>query len=442
MKLLAILACKLASWAGKKLGRGSSLPGSIALKLDRKILTKLKLPETVVAVTGSNGKTTTTGMIYDALVKSGKRVVCNVEGSNQLEGVATALLNAATLGGVVRADVVLLESDERFAQYTLPQIKPSHLLVTNLFRDQLTRNSHAEFVYGELAKALLPETRLILNADDPLVCLLGEGRESVGFGVETPAYADPFGPGVYDDGARCPRCKAPMTYSRRVYAHLGDYACGRCGYRRQAPAYAVTGREGAYAVLNGQYRAKPYLDLDNLSAVYNLTAAFAALSEIGLPPEQSAQALSGFQDQKGRIREFSVGERRGIFLLSKHENSTAYNQALQYIAQLEEDCSVAVLINSISRKYVANDVSWIWDIDFERLARPHIKKVFVAGKFAYDLANRLSYTGVEEDRLTVEPDVDALVARLGQEGVGKLVLLTCFSDIGTFERALERGNKQ
>ncbi len=168
-KLLAILLCKVGRWVGALVGKGSSLPGRLALRVCPDILRRLTLPPCVVAVTGSNGKTSTVEMIAHILRSSSKRVVYNKEGSNQIEGVTTFLLCAADLSGRVQADVVLLESDERFARHTFRYFVPTHYVILNLYRDQLTRNGHPQWMYRIVAESIHPESKLILNADDPLV---------------------------------------------------------------------------------------------------------------------------------------------------------------------------------------------------------------------------------------------------------------------------------
>ena len=167
-KFLAIVLCKLGRFAGRLVGKGSSLPGKLALKVCPDILSRVRLPEHIIAVTGSNGKTSTVEMIAAILRADGKNVTSNQEGSNQIEGVATLILTHATLGGTVRADVLLLESDERYARYSFRHFHPTEFVITNLYRDQLTRNGHPEWVYDAILPAIHPETELILNADDPL----------------------------------------------------------------------------------------------------------------------------------------------------------------------------------------------------------------------------------------------------------------------------------
>ena len=178
-KLLAILVCRLIRLVGGLVGKGTSLPGKYALKLCPDILSRIKLPETIVAVTGSNGKTSTVEMIASVLKASGKTVAYNAEGSNQIEGVTTMILGSCTLSGKMKQDVLLIESDERYAKLTFRWFRPTHYVITNLYRDQLTRNGHPEWVFDAIKESIFDDTALILNADDPTVSLFGQGRDNV-----------------------------------------------------------------------------------------------------------------------------------------------------------------------------------------------------------------------------------------------------------------------
>ena len=211
-KFLAILVCKAGRLVGKLVGKGSSLPGKAALKICPDILSRIRLPEYIIAVTGSNGKTSTVEMIAAILRADGRTVVYNEEGSNQTEGVTTMILTHSTFGGKMKADVLLLESDERYAARSFRFFHPTHFVVTNLYRDQLTRNGHPEWVFDALKPAVYPETELVLNADDPLSSCLAKGHEKVKwFGLDECSVSSKEPSGVYHDGAYCPVCKAPMA---------------------------------------------------------------------------------------------------------------------------------------------------------------------------------------------------------------------------------------
>ena len=241
-KFLAILVCKLGRFVGRLIGKGSSMPGKFALKICPDILSRVQLPRYIIAVSGSNGKTSTVEMIAAILRADGKTVVYNEEGSNQTEGVTTAVLTHSTMGGVVKADVLLLESDERYAARSFRFFHPTHFVVTNLYRDQLTRNGHPEWVFDALKPAMFPETRLILNADDPLSACFGAGRDNVRwFGLNRCDFSTTEPSGAYHDGAYCPICKSPMKYTYYHFNHIGSYYCTECGFRRPVMVdYAAT----------------------------------------------------------------------------------------------------------------------------------------------------------------------------------------------------------
>ena len=424
-KLLAILVCKLVRFIGKRMGKGSSLPGQIALRVCPDVLSRMTLPPLVIAVTGSNGKTSTVEMIAAVLRSAGKTVVCNEEGSNQTEGVATLVLSHASLTGRVRADVLLIESDERYAARTFRFFQPTHFVVTNLYRDQLTRNGHPEAVYDALLPALSPVTELILNADDPLSACFGRGRNNVRwFGLDRCSISTDAPTGVYRDGAYCPVCCGPMTYDYVHFNHIGAYRCSRCGHARPVPDYAGTALDAGVLTLDGGERVE--LAFQSVYHVYNVLAAYAACREAGVPAETAAQALGHYTLKNGRMQTFRLGARQGILLTSKHENSIAYDTNLRYIAATERPCTVLLVVDAVSRKYFTSETSWLWDIDFDLLDRPHVREVLLSGRYCGDLAERFSCTGL--DRWRVVAAIPDAVAELRANGDEDVYLVTCFSD--------------
>ena len=426
-KFLAIVLCKLGRFAGKLVGKGSSLPGKLALKVCPDILSRVRLPGRIIAVTGSNGKTSTVEMIAAILRAEGKRVIYNEEGSNQIEGVATLILTSATLGGSVRADVLLLESDERYARHTFRWFHPTELVVTNLYRDQLTRNGHPEWVYDAILPAIHPETELILNADDPLSSCFARGHEKVRwFGLDRCAGDLDAPSGVYRDGAYCPVCHAAMEYDYVHYNHIGAYRCTKCGHRKPATDYTVTAADLEKGVLAIDGAVTVELAFRSIYNVYNILAAYAVCRRAGAAAETAAGALSRYLLKNGRMQTFRLGARHGTLLTSKHENSIAYDTNLRYIAASGEDCAVLVIVDAVSRKYFTSETSWLWDIDFGQLEAPHVKEIVLSGRYCNDLAERFSYTELKNWR--VQPDIAAAAAALREAGNEALYVVTCFSD--------------
>ena len=426
-KFLAIALCKLGRFVGKLVGKGSSLPGKLALKVCPDILSRVQLPAHIIAVTGSNGKTSTVEMIAAILRADGKTVVYNEEGSNQIEGVATLILTHATMGGRVRADVLLIESDERYAAKSFRYFHPTEFVITNLYRDQLTRNGHPEWVYDALLPAVHGDTELILNADDPLSSCFARGHEKVKwFGLDQCSISTDAPTGTYHDGAYCPVCHGPMAYDYVHYNHIGAYRCAKCGHQKPPADYTVTAVDLASGTLSLGGQVSVQLAFRSIYNVYNILAAYAACRECGVPSETAASVLSNYLLKNGRMQTFRLGGRHGTLLTSKHENSIAYDTNLRYIAASGTDCTVLILVDAVSRKYFTSETSWLWDIDFGQLNVPHVKRVILSGRYCNDLAERFSYT--EVDRWSVEPDIAAAASELKNNGDEELFVVTCFAD--------------
>ena len=163
--LLALLTVRFLGWVLRLFGRGSNKPGVIALKICPDILGRFQFRGKVLAVTGSDGKTSTVNVIANILRQCGKTVAVNSKGSNLKPGIVTALATASDWKGVLKQDFVVLEVDERYSVEVFSWFTPDMMLITNLFRDQLTRNGNVDCVAEKLRQAIAPSVKLILNGD-------------------------------------------------------------------------------------------------------------------------------------------------------------------------------------------------------------------------------------------------------------------------------------
>lgn len=437
-RFFTILICKLLRFVGKLIGKGSSMPGQIALKICPDILKRVELPKYIIAITGSNGKTSTVEMIAHILTKNGKTVAWNREGSNQIEGVTTMVLSNATLGGKVKADILLIESDERYAKKTFSYIDATDYVITNLYRDQLTRNGHPEFVFDAIADSIHDNTRLILNADDPLVSVFGNNRDNViWFGADELSSDEKELTSVYNDGAYCPICKAPMAYTTHHYNHIGSYACTSCGYHRHDTDYTVTAvdlKEG-WLELDGKYRIS--LALKSLYNIYNILAAYTVARLVGIDGKAIADDMNDYVLKNGRVINFKLGDRTGTLLTSKHENSISYDHSLRVACACDEGADVLIIVDAVSRKYFTSDVSWLWDIDFEMLDNDNIHEIVLAGAYVNDLASRFSYTNIPQKKIKLFEDIAEAADHLNSDRKEYIYAITCFSDKEKFLSKVE-----
>jgi len=410
------------------------------LKVFPDVLLQLKLPEIVIAITGSNGKTSTAELIVHILEASGRSTGWNREGSNQTEGVATLLLRISSFRGIIKRDAVVMECDERYAKKIFENVRPSVLLVTNLCRDQITRNGHPEFI-GDCIRTAIDvivagpadkDVKLVLNADDPYVAALAATQSPcptapcpAWFGL-SPKSGTTDHIGMYDDGAFCPVCKERMVYIYRIAGHYGSYSCRACGLKRVLPETEVTIKKSG--LLSFEENIEISLNLPGITGAYNYCAAVAVAKAAGICASDAAKALDGYELTGGRVCTLSWDKPVGLLLLSKHENSLAYNCSLSWIVSRQKPCTVIVMVDSISRKYYTSETSWFWDIDFDLLADENIKRIVLTGRYVNELAARFVLSAVDQAKIEYIPDPDDLGGYLKRSGIGEFYAVTCFSD--------------
>src|SRR5664279_1284323 len=183
---LAIAVGKSAAFATRLIGRGggTAITGMVARKVDPRILDKLvRVPGVpVVAITGSNGKTTTARFAAALLRGEGINVCHNSAGANLIQGVTSLAVSYANLLGALPESVLVVEVDEGALPRVAPETLPRALLVTDLFRDQLDRYGEIYAVADAIesvAASLPADCALIVNADDPMVATMGSSALTI-----------------------------------------------------------------------------------------------------------------------------------------------------------------------------------------------------------------------------------------------------------------------
>jgi lipid II isoglutaminyl synthase (glutamine-hydrolysing) len=418
----------------RRAGRGgTSLPGKVLIRLEPRAIAELsaRLDRGSVVVSATNGKTTTAAMVASILRHAGVSLVHNKAGANMAGGVAAALLDAARNRGM-DAELGLFEVDEFWLDRILPQLAPRAVLLGNLFRDQLDRYGELDTIADRWAAAvskLAPGAALVLNADDPLIADLGRdaGRVSY-FGVEDAEMAMPEMQHAADS-KHCRRCGAAYSYDSIYLGHLGRYRCLSCGEERPTPAVAAEQivldgtRSASFTLRSPAGRAPVELPLPGLYNVYNALGAAALCLELSIDLDTVVTGLEAVTAAFGRAETISVGSVELQVLLIK--NPAGANEILRTLALEGSELDLFAILND--RTADGRDISWVWDADFE-LIESRVRRLTCAGTRAAELALRLKYAGVPEDRLVVEP---ALAAALDDALVhaesGRLFVLPTYT---------------
>ncbi|ADI63031.1 Mur ligase family protein [Trichormus azollae] len=360
-----------------RLGAASVLPGSIARRIEPRLLHLLsqQVKKGVILIAGTNGKTTTSLLLCTILKHKGYRIAHNSTGANLENGLATALIENTGLLGSLDVDYAILEVDENIFPKVLKPLEPRIILCLNLFRDQLDRYGEVDTISKRWTKVIstLPaDTVVISNADDPTLSYLGQqlNQKVLFFGLNEPEhYLEAIPHAV--DSIYCPRCGHSLDYQGIYLSHLGDFTCPSCGFSKSRPSL----ESGKWSqILVGLYNK------------YNTLAAATAAKELGVDEGTIRETINNFQAAFGRAEDLVIDGKRVRILLSK--NPVGTNETIRVVTQ-SNDTTTLVVLND--RTPDGTDISWIWDVDTEKLVERGGTLV-VSGDRVYDMALRLRYS--------------------------------------------------
>lgn len=371
-KPLVTLFGKAVRSAARLRGGGSALPGLFVERLDKTFIsdTLAQLPQGVVLISGTNGKTTTTKMVVELLQGQGLKVFTNRTGSNFTRGVAAALLGDINLKGELNADIAVLELDEAHAVQFVRHIKPTHSLLLNVMRDQLDRFGEIDYT-AKLLQTVAESTSdtIVINREDPRLLLVSKSLPSEQvryFGLDTEIrHHFPS-----DDDMRGGASATTDTLPKAT-----------------AVLDTLDGHTATFT-LNGK-RLTVTLKLEGIYNVFNAVAAAGLVAEVmdeRLSTDKLVASLERITPAFGRGEKLMVGGQPLELVLVK--NPGGFRLGLSSFDPRDYATMIAINDNYADGR----DMSWLWDVDFESLA-PAISHV--TGVRAYDMALRLQYDEIE-----------------------------------------------
>ncbi len=428
LNLFAKVLCKIL-----KKDNGNML-GRIVKKLSPDILKYLKIECPVIAVTASNGKTTTNNAIRYMLETNGKKVVSNKEGNNMETGIITTLIKNCTLNGKIKADYITLEVDESYVPIIFKKIPLNTLVILNFFRDQLDRNGEVETLILKINEFLKTYNgNLILNNDDPNVARLGRANKDNNnvyyFSVDKYKYASTYQKEA-GEGKFCPFDKTRLEYEYYQYSHIGKFKCPKCLYGNEEIFTKITNvdlENQSFYEDNIKYYAKA----DNIYTVYNFAAVISVSKIYNLDAKES---LKTFKLDNGRNEKIKIKEVDTIINLAK--NPTGANVSLRMLNEDNEEKELLFVLNDNPADGL--DVSWIWDINFEI---KNVTRIVTSGKRAYDIAIRIKTSGFDENKIEAYLDLEDAIKALYKTNIKKYVIAN-YTALQPTRRKLQEFNKK
>ena len=435
MKIISIFVGKIFVIIGKLMHRGSSLPGMMALKVDKKILSKLKYPKTKLIVTGSSGKGSTSSLIADVLTDNGYSICFNNAGSNLKYGVTTACIKNCNLLGKIKKDVLILEVDERYVKEIYQDIKPDYLIVTNITKDQPPRQYHVDIILKEIEHNLPSNTNIIITMDEPYLrnFELDLPNKMLYYSVDKNKYS--YKNQLFENLNiyYCPKCGAKLKYDYYNFETLGKYECPKCDFKWIKPKDIATNLDLDKGLIKIDSQILS-IGGDMLIHAYNTLAAYTFLKAIGIDSQKIIASINRYNHNKNI--EFVKDGKLYKALNCKAENATTYN-ACVYKTYLDKDLKDIVIgWKEISRRYNHFDVSWLYDVEFELLNNKSLNKIYAVGIDKENIKKRLLLAGIPESKIITADDLSEIKESIEQSKAKKVYGILNFDYMEPFKDTL------
>ncbi len=412
------------------IGQASNFPGKIALKIKKDLIKYFNINSSckIILVTGTNGKSTTCGLLANILKVSGFNVIFNKSGANLLSGIASMFCHHSTLFGKLKYDYIVLEVDEATLPLLTSQIKPHFIAITNFFRDQLDRFGELDATVKLIEKGIdqIQDCTLILNADDYRVAFIKATSTNtrIYYGLEYHTSEDSHNKEVSwqsdpQEITTCPKCSNPLTFSSKSLAHLGNYKCNKCTLEKPLPNYLLTNIQSDHLTINFDIVSLSFTNNKNnfflpMIGTFNLYNAACAISIAktitNITNVQIQKGLQTYSTIFGRGEKITIHNKTAWIYLIK--NPTGTTEVLRTLVKIPN----ARFLIAINDNFAdGRDVSWLWDSRFDILSK-HKKDIYVSGKRAYDMALRLKYADYDINKIKVNERIKDSV----KEAVGAL----------------------
>ncbi len=426
--LLALWGGKVALWLWKLTGNTQDdKPGMISMRICEDFLARVRKPKLTIVVTGTNGKTTISNMLANALRALGYTVAFNDWGANHHAGQARCLLDAVNIFNRSTKQVAVIETDELTSPLNIPRLSPDYIVINNVARDSMYRNANPEYIRERLKTATKNSEKsvVVLCSDDPVCCTIGENNRRVFFGV-TDRNTNPYDT-IVNDFPICPVCGGKPAYTYRNYRHIGEFYCESCSFRTPQRDYLVEDvhkGNGTLTIKDKDGKNEYPLISPAIHNIYNTAAIIATLRDLGFEAGKISETLRDIQPPASREGNQTVCGVEIITQLAKTQNGTAVSTVFENI---NKDPTKKLLLivtdepfdNTINYETMA----WIYDTDYEFLDDDKITKIVCGGDRYLDHQLRLRLAGIDKDKIVCVPKHMDVLDHANLDGVEKVYVI-------------------
>lgn len=399
------------------LGQASNFPGKIALTFKKDLIKNFnfKKETKIVLVSGTNGKSSSCGLLASILKASGLKVMYNKSGANLLSGITNSFCRYSSFFGYLNYDFIILEVDEATLPVLTNLIKPHFVAITNFFRDQLDRFGELDTTVKLIEKGINNNSGItvILNADDPRVAFINTENKKIYYGIRKEVSTTSLNNGSKywlrepEEATVCPECKSNLVFSYKTIAHLGEYKCSKCNIKRPEINFLVSNMKSDILTTNfdltyNNQKHNYFLNTIGMFNLYNALCAIALAKTIReITPVQIQKGFQSYSTIFGRGEKISLTSKNKTAWIYLIKNPSGTTEVLKTLSEIPNARFLIAINDNLAD---GRDVSWLWDARFDILSN-HKKDIFVSGKRAFDMAVRLKYGNIDSGLIKINEKI-------------------------------------
>ena len=409
---VALMAAKLAKMAITILksfthSEGSHFPGQLAVSICPDFLSRVARPKLLIAVTGTNGKTTLSNMLSDVFQHAGYTVISNRWGSNMEPGVASALAENATLFNKSRANVAVIEVDEKSSKRIYSRITPDYLVCTQFTRDSMMRNAHPYYIFDFVNENLSDGVKMILNADDLISSSLKKNNPRAYYSIARQSF-DILKKSMVNDAQVCPICNTLLTYDYTRYDHIGYAHCDKCGFTSPAADYVLTDMDYENKIIRINCKGESHefrMVSDGIFNTYDQLAAISLFMEYGLPVDEIKKAFDEIHVVESRYLTDTIDGVEFTSNMTKSLIAPACSAIFDYITSRPKEKEIVLFIED---PHTIDNNAYMYETDFEYFTNPSVNKIIIVGKRPQEFYLRFLFAGVPAEKMVQVGNIEEI----------------------------------
>lgn len=408
-------------------------PGYLALKFCPSFLNDVSKPKTIIAITGTNGKSTISAILTEFYRNNGYKSMNN-NGFNIETGIASMFLNDMNIFGKLKSSVAIIEVDEKNTGNIFKYVIPDYLICTNLFRDSMRTNGNIDYIVDKIKNGIPEKTKLIVNADDLILCQIVGKNNACYYGINKYIDDKKKVNNLVCDLVYCPKCGGKLKYNRVRYHHIGNIICDSCGYTNPKSDYQGIIKNKLEVEHDGNIE-KYTLISNSIFNIYNELAVITLLRELKYDEKVIEEQLSKINIIDSRYTECTINNIKLITHMAKGQNPVACSSVFEYVKRQPEKKIVLLMLDDVTdKRYSSETIAWHYDTDYEFLDDELIEQIIVGGVRSKDILIRLLLSGIDEKKITIVDSEYEMYKKIKLKGIKSIYLL---HDINACDQSLE-----